>query len=46
MIMVTQVYHRIFDPVFAMNRRVSIGGGMLMLILIAESSAALIGSFG
>jgi hypothetical protein len=40
---VSQALQKYFEPVMTMNRRVLIGGGVLGLILAAESVLALIG---
>ena len=41
----TQAIHRYFDPLIAMNRRVSIGGGVLALILQGKSALAFLRPF-
>lgn len=37
-----QALRRFLDPLVTMNRRVSIGGGVLALLLLYDSTAALI----
>jgi hypothetical protein len=40
---VSQALQKYLEPVITMNRRVLVGGGVLGLILVAESVLALIG---
>lgn len=39
---VTQAMHRYLDSAILMNRRISIGGGMLVVMLIAETLVAIL----
>ena len=39
---VTQALHRYLDFAILMNRRISIGGGMLVVMLIAETLVAIL----
>ncbi len=41
-----RVLHACLDPVVAINRRVLIGGGVLTLIMLGESTLAFVRPFG
>jgi hypothetical protein len=41
----TQAFQKYFEPLITMNRRISIGGGVLALILIGEGAMSFIKPF-
>ncbi|WBH17848.1 hypothetical protein [Sphingomonas radiodurans] len=40
------LFHHCFGPLIAMNRRISIGGGVLMLVMGGQAVAMLVSPLG
>lgn len=43
--MIAQAIQKYVEPLIAMNRRISIGGGVLALLLVGESALAFVRPF-
>lgn len=41
----TQAFQKYFEPLIIMNRRISIGGGVLALVLIGEGAMSIMKPF-